>query len=187
VFELIQIIYWLALSTWFGGVLFVSIMAPVIIRTVRQDNPILPGVLSVNLEGQHGTLLAGSVVARIMSVLFPIELACAGGLLVGLVGQWVLLPRSGRELVLPLIRTALYVVALGLLLYHWRGVWPKVWKYRQEYVDHADEPDVANAALDHFDRYQTESTTVLRSIVFILLGMILFSANISRAITVSFR
>ena len=58
-FQLVQIVYWLALATWFGGVLFVAIAAPAVFRTVRENNPVLPHVLSVNLEGQHGTLLAG--------------------------------------------------------------------------------------------------------------------------------
>src|SRR3954454_21167129 len=60
-YQIVQIVYWLALATWFGGVLFVAISAPVILRTVRENNPILPHVLSVNLEGQHATLLAGSI------------------------------------------------------------------------------------------------------------------------------
>ena len=39
---LVQIVYWLALSTWFGGVLFVALSAPVVFNTVRENNPILP-------------------------------------------------------------------------------------------------------------------------------------------------
>ena len=76
-FDLIQIIYWLALATWFGAVLFIAVAAPIIMRTVRENNPILTNILSVNLEGQHGTLLGGSIVGRIMNILFPVELACA--------------------------------------------------------------------------------------------------------------
>src|SRR5690349_8535675 len=102
-------------------------------RTARRHNPVLPSVLSVNLEGQHGTLLGGSIVGQIMGVLCPVGLACAGGALLGLIGQWVLLsqvPRTGgRDLVLPLIRTALYIAGLGLLIFHWRVIWPRVWKY----------------------------------------------------------
>jgi hypothetical protein len=67
--HLVQILYWLALSTWFGGVLFVALSAPVIFRTVREQNPLLPTVLSVNLEGQHGTLLAGSIVGNLLTML----------------------------------------------------------------------------------------------------------------------
>ncbi len=50
-FQLIQIVFWLALSTWFGAVLFIAVAAPIIFRTVRESNPVLPMVLSVNLEG----------------------------------------------------------------------------------------------------------------------------------------
>ena len=53
-----------------------------------------------------------------------------------------------------------------------------MWKYRQEYLDHADEPDIANPALDQFDRYQTESLMILRNILCLLIGMIIFSAFI---------
>jgi hypothetical protein len=59
---LVSILYWLSLSTWFGAAVFVAVAAPSIIRTVRENDPLLPTVLSVNLEGQHGTLLAGSIV-----------------------------------------------------------------------------------------------------------------------------
>ena len=65
-----------------------------------------------------------------------------------------------------------------LLVYDWRVIWPKTWKYRQEYIDHADDPDVANPALDQFDRYQAESLRTLMIITCLLLGMILFSAVI---------
>jgi hypothetical protein len=177
-FQFVQIAYWLALATWFGAVLFVALAPPIIQRTVRSSNPILPGVLSVNLEGQHGTLLAGSIVADLLAPLVRIELACAGVLLLAIAAQWFLVDLHGANVAAQIGRTAMYLAAVGLLVYDWRVVWPKVWKYRQEYLDHADEPDVANPALDQFDRYQAESTTVLRNILFLLLGMILFSANI---------
>src|SRR3954469_12395058 len=89
--DIVQILYWLSLSTWFGGVLFVAITAPLILKTVRENNPILTGVLSVNLEGQHGTLLGGSIVGRIMAILMRVELACAGVMLVALAGQIILI------------------------------------------------------------------------------------------------
>src|SRR5688572_22266029 len=89
--DIIQILYWLSLSTWFGGVLFVAIAAPIIIRTVRDNNPILSTVLSVNLEGQHGTLLGGAIVGSIVSVLTRVEFICAAALLIATVGQMILL------------------------------------------------------------------------------------------------
>jgi hypothetical protein len=179
VFELIQIIYWLGLSTWFGAALFIAMAAPVIMRTVREANPVLPDILSVNLQGQHGILLGGSIVGRIMTVLFPIELGCAGAMLIAIIGQWVLLRPGGGFLVTPLVRAALYIAAVSLLIYHWRVLWPRVWHFRQEYIDHADEPDVANPALEQLDRLQGESLTMQFFLVTLLLGMIVFSANIS--------
>jgi hypothetical protein len=184
VFDLIQILHWLALSTWFGGVLFIAIAAPIIVRGVRDSNPVMTSILSVNLEGQHGTLMAGSIIAQIMSVLVRVELACAAVLLVALIGHWVLLPRSGTDLVMQIVRSALYVAAVGLLLYQWRIVWPRMWKNRQEYIDHADEPDVANPALDRFERYQGELANVLIMLLAVLLGMVLFSAAIRQVVAV---
>src|SRR5438552_18168953 len=114
-FTLIQIAYWLALSTWFGAVLFVAIAPPIILRTVRQSNPLLPTVLSVNLEGQHGTLLAGSIVGELIQPLVKIELACAIALLLSIIGQWILLHPAGSDLVLPILRSGMYVAATGFL------------------------------------------------------------------------
>ena len=177
-FELLQIIYWLALSTWFGSVLFIAVAAPVIMRSVRESNPVIPSILSVNLEGQHGTLLGGGIVGNIMTVLVRVQLACAAALLLALVGHWAELPRHGAGLVMQLVRNALYVAAVGLLVYQWRALWPRMWRYRQEYIDHADEPDVANPALDQLNRYQSESASVLLMRVGVLLALILFSANV---------
>jgi hypothetical protein len=79
--------YWLALATWFGGVLFIAVAAPIIFRTVRDHGPVLPSVLSVNLEGQHGTLLAGTIVGNLLSRLAQVGLACAGILLLALIAH----------------------------------------------------------------------------------------------------
>lgn len=176
--HLVQILYWLALSTWFGGVLFVAIAAPIIFRTIREGDPVLPAVLSVNLEGQHATLLAGSVVANLLRTLLRVELICAGVLAVVIIAQWFFVDLSGWNLILPVLRTALYLAAVALVIYDWRVVWPKVWKFRQEYIDNADEPEVANVAKDEFDRYHAESVRILSVVLALLLGIILFSGNI---------
>lgn len=176
--HLIQILYWLALATWFGGVLFVAVAAPIIFRTVRESNPVLPEVLSVNLEGQHGTLLAGSIVGNLLGMLVRVELVCAGVLLLPLIAHWFRIDISGPNIVFPVVRSALYLAAVALVIYDWRVVWPKVWKYRQEYIDNADEPEIANPAKDQFDRYHGESVRILSIVLALLLGMILFSGNI---------
>jgi hypothetical protein len=180
-FEFVQILYWLCLSTWFGGVLFVLLAPPIILRTVRESNPLLPLVLSVNLDGQHGTLLAGSIVSNLLGPVIKAELACAGGMCIAIVGQWFIVDVSGIAVVQPLLRSAMFVAAATFVIYHWRSVWPKVLHYRQEYLDNADDPDKANPALDLFDRYQNESIVLVRNVLFLLLGIILFSANIRPA------
>src|SRR4051812_24498144 len=149
-FPLVQILYWLALSTWFGGVLFIAIAAPIIFRTVREANPIMTSVLSVNLEGQHGTLLAGTIVSNILHFLTRIELGCAAAMLIALVSQFFLLEMTEQNVTSLALRLLIFVCATGLVIYDWLVVWPRIMKSRQEYLDHADEPEVANPAKDEF-------------------------------------
>lgn len=177
-FTLVQILYWTALSVWFGGVLFVALSPPIVLRVVRESNPILPNVLSANLDGQHGTLLGSLIVSSLATYVLRIELVAAIVMLIGIVGQWVLIAPSGSAVFPPLIRAALYIAAVVLLVYQWRVVWPRMLKSRQEYIDHADEPDIANPALDQLDRHQAESTWVLLAMTGLLLLLILMSAAI---------
>jgi hypothetical protein len=183
-FQVVQIVYWLALSTWFGGVLFVAMAAPVIFRIIRQNEPILPTVLSVNLENQHGTLLAGSIVAELLAMLLRAELVCAAAIFISMIAQWFL--NYGNQ-VGSFVRSALFLGATGLVVYDWRFVSPRIRKYRTEYIEHADEPELANPARDQFDRYHRESVTVLTILLFLLLGMVLFSADITPGIPLIFQ
>src|SRR5439155_4505177 len=142
---------------------------------MRDEKPVLPGVLSVNLEGQHGTLLGGSVIGRIMEVLFRLELACAAAILVTLIAQWMILRPTGGYVVTPLLRVVVYLGAVVLMIYHWRVLWPRMWKQRQEDIDHAHEPAVANPAPKHLDRLQGEGAMVGFFLVALLGGRIVFS------------
>jgi hypothetical protein len=185
-FQLVQTVYWLALSTWFGAVLFIALAAPVIFRTVQENNPILTNVLSVNLEGQHGTLLAGTIVANLIQRLLSVELICGGALLITLIIQPFVIDLSSdphdplsNNTAAAVIRSLLFVAAAGIVVYDWRVLWPRIAKFRSEYIDHADEPEVANPAKDQFDREQRRSLNLLMVLAGLLLGMILFSSNIS--------
>ncbi len=177
-FQIVQIAYWIALATWFGAVLFLALAPPVILKTLQDSKPILPDVLSVNLEGQHATLLGGTIMRNLLDVFFRIEIICAAILLLTMIAQWLLIDLDGFNLFLPILRTAMFLAAVVFLVYDWRVVWPKVWSAREKYIENADDPDVANPALDDFDRYQALSVTLLRNMLFLLLGIILFSANI---------
>lgn len=185
-FTLVQIIYWLALATWFGAVLFVAVAAPVIFRTVRESNPILPTVLSVNLEHQHSSLLAGTIVGEILNVLRRVEIVCAGALLVAMVGQWIYIFQRGPtfqdvSMLAGILRSALYLAAVALLLYDWLLLWPRIWRLRQEYIDNADTPEIANPAKEQFDSFHRHSVSLMGILLLLLLGMIVFGAHISAA------
>jgi hypothetical protein len=177
-FQVVQLFYWLALSTWFGGVLFIAMAAPVIFKTVGESNPILTDVLSVNLEGQHGTLLAGSIVVNLIHRLLRIEMICAAMLVMALVAQPFVIDVSSGNVGTAIVRSVLFIAASGIVYFDWQVVWPKIQKNRSEYIEHADEPEVANPAKDRFDIEQRRSLTLLSIVVVLLLGMILFSSTI---------
>ena len=184
-FEPVQLVYWLALSTWFGSVLAVLLSAPTILRTVRENNPILSDVLSVNLEGQHSTLLAGSIIANLVRRLVRVEIACGGALLVVLIVQPFVIDLSAAGVGAAILRSVLFLAAASVAFYDWQYVWPRVTVSRAEYVEHADEPERANPALDRFDAAQRLSLHLLYAVAALLMGMVLFSVTIGPKITFS--
>lgn len=177
-FQIIQIIYWLTLSTWFGGVLFFAIITPIIFKTIRDANPVLPDVLSVNLESAHANLLAGSVVANILVLLGNLQLICGGVLLLTTLAQFFVIDLTDRNLVAAVLRLCLIIAAAVIAAFDRFAVEPKVLRYRQQYVDQADDPDAARVARENFDRAHYRSEALLKAILFLLLGTVLFSANI---------
>jgi molybdopterin synthase catalytic subunit/molybdopterin converting factor small subunit/GNAT superfamily N-acetyltransferase len=183
-FQLVQTVYWLALSTWFGGAMFIGVAAQAIHRTVRENKPVLPHVLSVNLEDQHSTLLAGTIVGNLILALTKIEIICAGVLLVVIAAQWFLIDLSDSWVkVSAFVRTALYLAATAVVIYDGWVLWPRIMKSRQAFIDDADDPDKANPINEQLEKLQRGSEMLLMILVFLLLGIILFSGNIYRPIT----
>lgn len=177
-FQFLQTVYWVGLSTWFGTGLFIAVAAPIIFRVTREHDPTLPMVLSVNLEQQHSTLLASSIVAKIMQTTTRLALVCAIAILVGLLGQWFIARPAGNNLLQAALRTAMFILATIVLVYDWRIVSPRLFAFRQTYIDQADNPEIANHAKDQFDRLARENVNMLFLQTLLLLGLILFSANI---------
>jgi hypothetical protein len=173
---LVAIVYWLALAAWFGAAVFIAMAAPVIHRVTREADPTLPMVLSVNLDGQHSSLLGGRLVGELLSLLTRVELWCGVTLVVAQAGEWMLTFVYGYDPVLPFIRTGLLALAGGMAVYAGRSLRPKASAARQEYVDHADEPDVANDALDRFERLGRDVVAVLMIELVALAGLVLFAA-----------
>ena len=180
-FQFIQILYWLALSTWFGSVMFIALAAPIIFRTVRESNPVLTNVLSVNLEGQHATLLGGSIVSNLLSRLALIQLACAGVIVIMTIAQFFTANMDGMNRLVGIFRLVLCLAAAGVVAYDRFMIWPRISKSRTEYIDHADEPDVANPAKDRFDADHRRSMTLMMITLGLLLLLIMYSANVQPA------
>ncbi len=176
-FQMVQLLYWVSLSTWFGSVLFIALATPVIFRTVRENNPILSHVLSVNLEGQHSTLLAGTIIFNLVSRLLQVELVCGGTLLITMILQSFMINLSGSNGVAAITRSVLFLGAAAVVFFDWQFVWPKIRDSRNQYLEHADEPEVANPAKDRFDREQRKSLNLLAVVISLLMGIILFSSS----------
>jgi hypothetical protein len=184
IFQLVQTVYWLALSVWFGGAMFIGVAAKSIHSSVRESNPRLPRVLSANLEDQHSTLLAGTIVGNLISALARIEIVCAAVLIVAVGAQWFLIDLPDAWVRMSaFVRSALSLAATGIVIYNTWFLWPKIMKSRQTFIDNADDPDKADAASEQMDRLQRDSEMLLMILVFLLLGIILFSGNIYRPIT----
>ena len=64
------------------------------------------------------------------------------------------------QLGLLILRSVLSDCRRGLV-YDWQVLSPRIFKHRQEYIDHADEPEMANPAKESFDRYHRDSITML--------------------------
>ena len=178
-FQILQTLYWLALAAWFGGVLFVMLAAPVVFRTVADANPILPTVLAVNLERQHATLLSSTIVANLLSRLLLVQVICAVAVAVLMLIQLAFVDLYGNNGTAAIVRAALLLGAALLAAYDRYFLWPKIMKHRDEYVAHADEPDVANPAHERFHALQRHSENLLMGTLALLLGLVLFSANIT--------
>jgi len=178
-FMLVQTVYWIALSVWFGGLLFVSIIWPIIYRTIAEADPTLPTVLSVNLEKSHGSLLAGNIVANILRLFSTIQLGAAGAVLLTLLAQWGVMDLSQRNKLHAIIRAVMFIGATAIALYERYAIWPKLMQHRQEFLDHADEPDIANPARDQFDKYQHEEMRLLFFQIILLSLMMIFSAVVT--------
>jgi hypothetical protein len=184
-FPLVQTIYWIALAVWFGSVLFVALAVPVVFQTVREADPTLPRVLSVNLDTQHASLLAGDIAAGLLRRLSAIQLTCAAVTLLMLLAQLLVINLSDRYAKFQaLIRAACFVAAVGLLIYDRWFVWPRAWEARRQYLDDADNPDVANPALDRMERYGRESELLLRGVAVALSLLIACSGTISPRLAV---
>lgn len=173
---LINIVYWLALSIWFGGSVFIAIAAPIIFTELAEQDPTLPRVLSVNLDGEHATLLGGELVSKLLDGLWRVTVFCLIALAVTLVSQWVLIILQRDSLGPAIVRTSLLIAAGGVAYFNATRVRPRATTLRSSYVDAADDPEKAEPLRESFNKAQGETVLMLQIEVFVLLGLVAFSA-----------
>ena len=171
--QLIDAVSWAALSTWFGGALFLAVASGVIFRVHRDADPTLPRVLSVNIESDHASLLSAEVVSGIDRVYSLIGLVCAAVIVLLLVVRSIVEPDgNGVRLVVGV------VVLFGSILtaYQGRSLRPRIERARLDYIAHADDPEQSADARSRFNRFSREYLNVLMLQIAVLLAAILFSA-----------
>ena len=67
-------------------------------------------------------------------------------------------------------------------LYDWKVISPRLASNRRRFIDNADNPDIANPALEQYDHDQREAAFLLYLQVAMLLGAILFSVDLANTV-----
>jgi hypothetical protein len=181
-YQLVQTLYWLSLAIWFGGTLFLGISWPVIFNVLREEDPTLPRVLSVNVDHDHAGLLSGTLVGALIRHFGRIQLICAGVLLASLVAQWFVVTKDHYGMLAGVARCTLFVGAAGLLIADRFSVWPRVWAAREAFIENADDPEIANPIRERFNQLQLLSIRYLLLQLTLLSLMIVFSVMIRQGL-----
>jgi hypothetical protein len=175
--QLVQTFYWAGLSTWFGAALFLMLATPIILRVLREEDPTLPRVLSVNLDSQHATLLALNLIGHLMQALTRVGLICAGAVLLGLISQALATTGSGAQVIRLIARTMLFLVGTGIALFEWLSLSRRVNHVRDQYIEYADDTDRAMKHRAVFERLHRQRMNLLFVLAASLLGLIFFSSS----------
>jgi hypothetical protein len=177
-YQAVQILYWLALSVWLGSMVFLAAGAPAIFRAVRNLDARSGKHSDPALDEQQTTIVAGGVIGSLLDRLMQIQLVCAGAMLPLMVGQLLLIDLTATNRTAAIIRAVLWLLALGIFLYDWRIHHPRTWALRQRYLDNADDPEVSGQAREQFHRQQRRGDLLFQITVFLLIGLVVLSANI---------
>ncbi len=177
-YQAVQILYWLALSVWLGSMVFLAAGAPAIFRAVRSLDARSGKHPDPALDDEQTTIVAGGVMGFLLGRLMQIQLICAAAILPLMAGQLLLIDLAATNRTAAIIRAALWLLAVCIFLYEWRIHHPRTWSLRQQYLDNADDPEVSGQARERFHREQRRSELLFQITVFLLIGLVVLSANI---------
>ncbi len=177
-FPLVQAIYWFGIAAWFGTAVAVLISINSIFRTIKEHDPTLPKVLSVNIDGDHATLLAIDLLVSLLKLLNLVAIFGGTLVMVGGVGQLFLAETGGPRRVELILRGMLLLCSVLLVIYGWRFTTPKLARGLKTYIDQADDPEARSKNRDQIIRCYRDAVVATGALACTLGGLILFSANI---------
>jgi hypothetical protein len=176
IYQFLTILYWLVLSVWVGSTVYVAAAGAVVFRVLRRREVRLPEIQSNALRDEHATLLGGDIMGALLGRMGQIHIICMAAMLPLLV-LLALYAQGTWEWAAMGARVALYAAASYLILRDWRTRFPITLRARQEYVEHADEPEVAEKAKAEYEASQRRAERTYQAVLFVLLGLLLASAN----------
>jgi len=176
IYQLLTIVYWLVLSIWVGSTIYVACAAPVVFRVMRRREVRLPDLQSNALREEHGTLLAGEVVGALLGRVGQVHVICMVAALPLLVLQCLYVRGSGEWLSM-CVKIALYATASFMILRDWRKRFPATLEARAAYIENADDPEKGEQAKANFDAAHRSAERAYQVLLFVLLGLLLVSAN----------
>ncbi len=177
-YQAVQILYWLVLSVWLGSMVFLAAGAPAIFRAVKDLDARSGKHSDPALDEEQTTIVAGGVMGSLLNRLTQIQLICASAMLPLMLGQILLIDLTSTNRTAAMVRAVLWLFAVIILIYEWRIHHPRTWALRQKYLDNADDPEVSAQAREQFDREQRHGEQLFQITVFILIGLVVLSANI---------
>lgn len=183
-YQAVQILYWLVLSTWLGSMVFLALAAPVIFRVARRLDVKVPKYSDGALRDEQPTILAGEMVGAMLARLAQIQMLCASLMFPLLIGQLGLANIAGTNLFAAIIRLSLWLSAVVILNIEWRWHYPKTWQLREAYLASSETPEAAATLRTRFEKEHHRSETFFQATVFLLIGMVMFSANVTPKATV---
>ena len=185
IYQAVQILYWLVLCIWLGGMIFLAVAAPIIFRVVRRLDVRSGRHTDPNLIDEQTSVVGGEIVGTLLARMGQVEMLCATVMLPLMIAQLFLIDLAGTNFIAAMLRFGLFAVALALLTYEWRLHYPRTWELRRRLLANAGEPDKANPLREAFEREHRRSEQLFLAMICVVVGMVMLSANILPRTTIA--
>ena len=176
--QVVQLLYLLGVSAWFGGLLLLTLGLPAVFVAVRDADPTLGRFVNVELEGQHVGLLSARLHEALAEAFRPVAWLSAVSATLAVAGQWVgqVADDFAGDPTRLTLRTLLLIVAGTLLLYDALRVAPRVRQARDSAEAAVRDTVKAELLSRDLEAARSERVTVSQIMLAALLGLIVFGA-----------